>query len=213
MPHNMARGTRKTKSKSREEASSSATPANPFHVLSPGEKVPRECNAYIECPMRSKIKYELDKCTGFLHISRTLHSSVHFPSNYGFIPRTYCRDHDPLDILVLAQEPVMPGCLMKARPIGMLRMIDQDLEDIKIIAVHVNDPVYANYKDIAKLPPHVLREVHHFFEIYKELEKGKKQPVVEDFRGRNGAHKVIRESIAAYNKHRPRLLNCEYPDY
>ncbi len=185
---------------------------NPFHLLTPGDGAPKEVNAFIECPMRSKIKYELDKRNGILHISRTLHSAVHYPSNYGFIPQTYCRDHDPLDILVLSQEPVIPGCVMMARPIGMLRMIDQDLEDIKIIAVHVNDPMYESYNDISQLPPHTLREIRHFFEIYKELEKAK-LPVVEDFRGRIDAQTVIRESAAAYQRFRDRLLNCEYPDY
>jgi len=185
---------------------------NPFHILTPGDNAPVECSAFIECPMRSKIKYELDKRNGILHISRTLHSAVHYPSNYGFIPQTYCRDHDPLDVLVLSQEPVIPGCVMRARPIGMLRMIDQDLEDIKIIAIHVNDPMFESYTDISQLPPHVLREMQHFFEIYKELENAK-LPVVEDFRGRIDAHTVIRESIAAYKRFRPRLLNCEFPDY
>ena len=185
---------------------------NPFHLLGPGENSPKEVNAFIECPMRSKIKYELDKGNGILHISRTLHSSVHYPSNYGFIPQTYCRDHDPLDILVLSQEPVIPGCVMKARPVGMLRMIDQDLEDIKIIAIHVNDPMFESYNDISQLPPHVLREVRHFFEIYKELEKAK-TPVVEDFLGRIDAQNVIRNSAKAYIRFRDQLLNCKYPDY
>src|SRR5437867_12353393 len=106
---------------------------NPFHLLGPGENSPKECNAFIECPMRSKIKYELDKRNGILRISRMLHSAVHYPSNYGFIPQTYCRDHDPLDILVLSQEPVIPGCVMKARPIGMLPMHDPGDEDRQII--------------------------------------------------------------------------------
>ena len=148
---------------------------NPYHILSSGPSVPEMCNAYIECPMRSKIKYELDKQSGFLQISRMLHSAVHYPSNYGFIPQTYCQDHDPLDILVLSQEPVIPGCVMKARPIGMLRMIDQGLEDIKIIAAHADDPMFSNYNDISQLPPHVLLEIRHFFEIYKELEKAARE--------------------------------------
>src|SRR6266705_6389723 len=185
---------------------------NPFHLLGPGENSPKEVNAFIECPMRSKIKYELDKGNGILHICRTLHSSVHYPSNYGFIPQTYCRDHDPLDILVLSQEPVIPGCVMKARPIGMLRMIDQDLEDIKIIAVHANDPIFATYNDISQMPPHTLREIRHFFEVYKELEKAG-QVQVEDFRGRIDALNVIRDSGIAYARFRDKLLNCQYPDY
>jgi inorganic pyrophosphatase len=184
---------------------------NPFHILSPGDSVPQECNAFIECPMRSKIKYELDKTSGFLQISRVLHSSVHYPSNYGFIPQTYCGDRDPLDILVLSQEPVTPGCVMKARPIGMLRMIDQGLEDIKIIAAHANDPMHENCNDISQLPPHVLREIHHFFEIYKELERDK-NPVVGEFQGRVDAHKAIRDALAKYQFHRKQLLKGEYPD-
>ena len=185
---------------------------NPFHLLGPGESSPKECNAFIECPMRSKIKYELDKRNGILHISRMLHSAVHYPSNYGFIPQTYCRDHDPLDILVLSQEPVIPGCVMKARPIGMLPMHDSGQEDIKIIAVHADDPIVTGYNDISQLPPHTLREIRHFFEIYKELEKAG-HVVVEDFRGRIDAQNVIRESSKAYARFRDRLLNCEYPDY
>ncbi len=188
-----------------------ASTNNPFHVLPPGDTIPKECNAFIECPMRSKIKYELDKISGFLQISRVLHSAVHYPSNYGFIPQTYCEDHDPLDILVLSQEPVTPGCVMKARPIGMLRMIDQGLEDIKIIAAHTNDPFYENYMDISQLPPHVLREIHHFFEIYKELEKAE-SPQVGNFQDRGAAHSAIRESLAQYQRHRNRLLKGEFPN-
>jgi inorganic pyrophosphatase len=184
---------------------------NPYHVLSPGPSVPEMCNAFIECPMRSKIKYELDKQSGFLQISRMLHSAVHYPSNYGFIPQTYCQDHDPLDILVLSQEPVIPGCVMKARPIGMLRMIDQGLEDIKIIAAHADDPMFGNYNDISQLPPHMLLEIRHFFEIYKELEKAE-LPVVEDFRGRIDAYRAIRNALALYRRHRPQLLTGESPD-
>jgi inorganic pyrophosphatase len=185
---------------------------NPFHWLPPGPNEPQECHAFIECPMRSKIKYELDKEFGILRISRTLHSAVHYPSNYGFIPQTYCRDHDPLDILVLSQEPVVPGCVMDARPIGMLRMFDQGQEDIKVIAVHVNDPFYASFHDISALTPHILTEMRHFFEIYKELEKAGKV-VVEDFRGRIDALAVVREARQAYKRFRPRLLRGEYPDY
>src|ERR1035437_8918449 len=143
----MARKTAKSKRTSTKKSApilgTALQPAwyNPFHILSPGDRIPEDCNAFIECPMRSKIKYELDKRNGILHISRTLHSAVHYPSNYGFIPQTYCRYHDPLDILVLSQEPVIPGCVMKARPIGLLRMIDQDWDDIKIIAIHVPVPM------------------------------------------------------------------------
>ena len=185
---------------------------NPFHLLEPGEDAPEMCNAFIECPMRSKIKYELDKRNGILHISRTLHSAVHYPSNYGFIPQTYCRDHDPLDILVLGQEPVIPGCVMKAQPIGMLPMYDSGQEDFKIIAIHANDPIYTSYTDISQLPPHILREIHNFFEIYKELEKSNLVKV-GDFRGRIDAYAYVREAMGAYVKYRPELMKCQYPDF
>lgn len=185
---------------------------NPFHLLTPGDDAPDECHAFIECPMRSKIKYELDKRNGILHISRVLHSAVHYPSNYGFIPQTYCRDHDPLDILVLSQEPVIPGVVMMAHPIGMLPMHDCGQEDFKIIAVHARDPMYSSYNDISQLPPHVLREIRHFFQIYKELEKAS-QVKVEAFRGRIDAKNYIRDSMAAYDRFRKRLLKCQYPDF
>jgi inorganic pyrophosphatase len=210
----MAKRPPNPKSSERDFRGSALQPAwyNPFHLLEAGEDAPRECNAFIECPMRSKIKYELDKRNGILHISRTLHSAVHYPSNYGFIPQTYCRDHDPLDILVLSQEPVIPGVVMKARPIGMLPMWDADQEDFKIIAVHANDPIYATYNDISQLPPHVLREIRHFFEIYKELEKAG-QVKVEEFRGRIDAYSYVRDAAKAYQQYRPQLLKCQYPDY
>jgi len=185
---------------------------SPFHLLEPGADAPQEVAAFIECPMRSKIKYEVDKITGILHISRMLHSAVHYPSNYGFIPQTYCRDHDPLDILVLSQEPVIPGCVMKAQPIGLLPMHDSGQEDFKIIAVHANDPIYASYSDISQLPPHTLREIRHFFEIYKELEKAG-QVQVDEFRGRIDAYNCIREAIRAYARFRAKLLHCCYPDF
>jgi len=184
---------------------------NPFHILAAGDQVPRNVNAFIECPMRSKIKYELHKTSGFLQISRVLHSAVHYPSNYGFVPQTYCNDRDPLDILVLSQEPVVPGCVMKARPIGMLRMMDQGFEDIKIIAAHAVDPVYENYTDISQLPPHVLREIHHFFRIYKELEKDQ-NPEVGDFQGREDAYSAIRKALGDYKKYQPQLLKGQYPN-
>lgn len=195
-------------------ASSALLPAryNAFHWLEPGPRVPQEVSAFIECPMRSKIKYELDKRNGILHISRMLHSAVHYPSNYGFIPRTYCRDHDPLDILVLSQEPVIPGCVMQARPIGLLPMFDCQQEDFKIIATHANDPMFATYHDISQLPPHTLREIRHFFEIYKELEKAR-QVKVEEFRGRVDAWGYIREACDAYRRYRSQLMQCQFPDY
>src|SRR5438132_14193629 len=132
---------------------------HPWHDVAIGDRAPEIVPVIVEVPKGSKTKYELDKKSGLLRVDRILFSSVHYPSNYGFIPQTYCNDRDPLDVLVLSQEPVVPGCVMKARPLGMLRMIDQGLEDVKIIAAHAVDPVYENYTDISQFPPHTLREL------------------------------------------------------
>lgn len=185
---------------------------NPMHFLDPGKQVPERCLVFIECSARSKIKYELDKATGLLTVSRVLHSAIHFPSNYGFVPQTYCRDHDPLDILVLSQEPVVPGCVMTAVPIGLLQMFDQGFEDTKIIAVHADDPLYSEYSDISQLPSHVLREIHHFFDTYKALEQAQ-PPEVKGFRGRVDAHAAITDAIEAYHRFKPQLLAGESPDF
>ncbi len=125
---------------------------------------------FIEIPKGSKVKYELDKFTGLLEVSRVLYSAVIYPANYGFVPRTFCDDGDPLDVLVLGQEEVVPGVLLRARAIGVMPMRDEKGQDDKIIAVHVDDPAYADYRDISELPPHRLRELRRFFLDYKTLE-------------------------------------------
>src|SRR5580765_2802768 len=122
---------------------------NPWHSVSYGDRVPETVNAIIEIPKGSRAKYELDKETGLLRLDRVLYSAVFYPANYGFIPRTYCDDHDPLDILVLGQEPVVPMCIVTARPIGVMQMIDQDEEDDKIIAIHEHDPAFTHFRDIS----------------------------------------------------------------
>lgn len=124
----------------------------------------------IEIPQGNKNKYELDKETGLLKVDRVLHSAVHYPANYGFVPRTYAEDDDPIDVLVLGQEPVVPLAIVQARAIGGFRMRDDHGEDVKIIAVHVNDPSVSDYRDIAELPRHVMAEIMRFFEDYKALE-------------------------------------------
>ena len=154
--------------------------------------------ALIEIPASSKTKFELDKKTGLLKVDRVLYGSVHYPHNYGFIPRTYCDDGDPLDVLVLGQAIVYPLSIMRAKPIGFMRMIDQGKLDDKIIAVHADDPEYLHYDDIAELAPHIFREIKNFFEIYKNLE-GKKVEV-KGFHNQLKAIDVIREALDLYEK-------------
>jgi inorganic pyrophosphatase len=152
----------------------------------------------IEIPKGSKNKYELDKETGLLRLDRVLYSSVHYPADYGFIPRTFCDDGDPLDALVLGQEPVYPLTIVEARAIGVMRMRDEKGIDDKIVAVSVHDPAFADYTDKDQLPPHVLRQVRRFFEDYKALEH--KQVIVEDLLGPSEALRIIREALELYRK-------------
>src|SRR5205823_1392739 len=143
---------------------------HPWHDIPLPEDVADWFPAYIEIPKGSKVKYELDKPTGLLRVSRILYSAVFYPANYGFVPRTYCDDGDPLDVLVLCQEEVVPQALLRARAIGVMRMRDEKGQDDKIIAVHVDDPEYCSFRDIADLPPHRGRELQRFFLDYKVLE-------------------------------------------
>jgi len=152
----------------------------------------------IEIPKGSKNKYELDKETGLLRLDRVLHSAVYYPADYGFIPRTYCDDGDPLDALVLSQEAVYPLTIVEARAIGVMRMRDEKGVDDKIVAVSVRDPAFSDYRDQAELPPHVLREVRRFFEDYKALEQ--KQVIVEDLLGPDNAVRIIREALDGYRR-------------
>ena len=152
----------------------------------------------IEIPKGSTNKYELDKETGLLRLDRVLYSAVHYPADYGFIPRTYCDDGDPLDALVLGQEPVFPLTIVEARAIGVMRMRDEKGIDDKIVAVSVRDPSFAHYTDKDQLPGHVLRQVRRFFEDYKVLEH--KQVVVEDLLGPKDAIRIIRDALDLYRK-------------
>jgi inorganic pyrophosphatase len=152
----------------------------------------------IEIPKGSKNKYELDKETGLLRLDRVLYSAVYYPADYGFIPRTYCGDGDPLDALVLGQEPVHPLTIVEARAIGVMRMRDEKGVDDKIVAVSVRDPAFADYTHQSQLPPHLLREVKRFFEDYKALEN--KLVVVEDLLGPQEAIEVINQALADYRR-------------
>lgn len=171
---------------------------NPWHDIDLGDEVPDVVRCVVEVPKDSKVKYELEKDTGMIKVDRVLFSSVHYPANYGFIPRTYCEDDDPLDILILGQLSVVPLAILKARPIGMIRMRDQGQADDKIIAVHANDPEYSHLRSIHDLPPHRLAELKLFFEDYKKLEN--KEVVVEQFLDAKDAKKAINEALEKYKK-------------
>ena len=152
----------------------------------------------IEISKNSKMKYELDKETGRLMLDRVLYTSTHYPANYGFIPKTYAGDDDPLDVLVLCQTEILPLCLVKCRPIGIINMIDNERVDEKVIAVPVGDPSFNSYKSVFDLPEHHLSEMQHFFTVYKELE-GKQTSVLQT-EGPEVAKTIIQESIDHYNE-------------
>jgi inorganic pyrophosphatase len=172
---------------------------HPWHdVHIDAATVERAFPVVIEIPKGSKNKYELDKDTGLLRLDRVLHSAVYYPADYGFIPRTFCDDGDPLDALVLSQEPVYPLTLVEARAIGVMRMRDEKGIDDKIVAVSTRDPAFADYHHQRELPAHVMREVRRFFEDYKALEH--KQVVVEDLLGPEDAVRIIREGLEFYHR-------------
>jgi len=170
---------------------------NPWHDINPRKPSSDTLDCVIEIPRGGRLKYELDKETGLLRLDRVLYSAVFYPANYGFIPQTYCDDSDPLDILVLGQEPVMPLALLTARPIGVMQMIDQDEEDDKIISIHEHDPAYNHLRDISQLPDHTLNELQRFFEDYKILEHKKVR--IERFKGRVDAHAIIDQAFRLYD--------------
>jgi inorganic pyrophosphatase len=163
----------------------------------------------IEVPQGDKTKYELDKLTGLLRVDRVLYSAVRYPANYGFVPRTYAEDDDPIDVLVLGQEPVVPLAILQARAIGGFRMRDEHGEDVKIIAVHVNDPAVSDYHDTDQLPRHVMAEMMRFFEDYKVLE-GKAVEVGARLSVAD-AIRALRQSVERYRSQAPRLRGGAVP--
>lgn len=169
-----------------------------WHDVPIGVDAPREFNAIIEIPKGSKLKYELDKETGLLRVDRVLYSSVFYPANYGFIPQTLGDDHDPLDVLVLMQEPVTPLSIVRARPIGMMTMEDQGESDEKIICIHLDDPEYNGYTNIRELASHRLDELRTFFEDYKKLEH--KEVTVKDFLGPIEAMRAVHHCMKLYQQ-------------
>jgi len=152
----------------------------------------------IEIPKGSRNKYEYDKKKKVFRFDRMLFSSVHYPSDYGFIPDTLAGDGDPLDALVLVWEPTFPGCLIEARPVGLFKMWDEKGPDEKILCVPISDPLWNYIASLSDVPPHLLKEIEHFFSIYKDLEE--KKTGVEGWEDRDAAMKVIRESQKRYRK-------------
>jgi inorganic pyrophosphatase len=169
---------------------------HPWHDISWGTRVEDGFQCIIEIPAESKVKYELDKATGLLKVDRVLYSAVHYPANYGFIPRTYCGDGDPLDVLLLGQLPLVPLALARGRALGVFAMVDDKGQDDKIVAVHLDDPEYAHYRDASELPPHKLAEIQRFFMDYKVLEN--KGVAIEQLQGRADAERVVREAVELY---------------
>jgi inorganic pyrophosphatase len=177
---------------------------HPWHSIEPGEDAPVYVRSIIEIPKGSKGKYEMDKNSGLLRLDRVLFSSVHYPANYGFIPQTYCDDHDPLDILVICSIDVFPMCIIEAKVIGAMEMVDEEERDDKIIAVAKNDMSVNYINDLSELPPHTLVELKRFFEDYKNLEH--KHVLVDQFMNRQKAYEIIDESIRLYKDKKATLI-------
>ena len=170
--------------------------SNIWHDISPKRINTEDFICVIEISKNSKKKYELDKETGYIMLDRILYTSTHYPANYGFIPRTYGDDGDPLDVLLLCAEPLEPLTLVRAYPIGVISMVDNGRNDEKIIAIPFNDPNYNQYTDIDQLPNHIFDEMRHFFSVYKNLEH--KTTAVNEVSNREEAVKIIRSAIDNY---------------
>ncbi len=177
---------------------------HPWHDVELPRYVEDPIPAIIEISTGSKVKYELDKASGLLIVDRVLFSAVHYPANYGFVPRTYCDDGDPLDILVYCQEPIQPLSIMRAKVIGVMKMRDDKGEDDKLIAVHNDDPEYSSYADVTEMPVHRMRELKRFFEDYKGLEH--KRVMVSEPQGRKLALEVLRGAMKLYESEKSRLV-------
>ena len=177
---------------------------HPWHDVELPRYIEEPIPAIIEIPTGSKVKYELDKSSGLLIVDRVLFSAVHYPANYGFVPRTYCDDGDPLDILVFCQEQIQSLAIMRAKLIGVMKMRDDKGEDDKLIAVHADDPAWSDFADISEIPPHHMRQLKRFFEDYKALEN--KKVLVSEPQGRSEALQVLRDAMKLYQREKVRLL-------
>ncbi|MBO6514980.1 MAG: inorganic diphosphatase [Bacteroidia bacterium] len=172
---------------------------NPWHKVPIGDNAPEIVNGIIEIPKNTRAKYELDKESGLLVMDRVIYSSMYYPANYGFIPKTYCDDKDPLDILVLSQIEIVPMCIVSAKVIGVMRMIDEGEHDDKIIAVAENDMSVNHISDISELPAHFFKELKTFFEDYKKLEN--KTVEIEEFQNAATARAIVEQSVRDYNEY------------
>ena len=175
---------------------------HPWHDVTPGEEIPREFLSIIEIPFGSSVKYELDKQSGMIKLDRVLYSAVYYPANYGFIPQTLAEDDDPLDVLVLCQETVVPLTIIHARTIGLMTMMDGGKKDHKVIAVATEDPEFNSYKEASEMPPHRLRMLSRFFADYKQLEG--KSVEVDEIESAKEAYPVIEDALARYSQQRRR---------
>lgn len=169
---------------------------NLWHDIPSGDS--EKLNVIIEIPKESRVKYELDKETGLIKFDRVLYSPMHYPANYGFVPQTLWEDGDPLDVLVLAYEPLIPGSLVETRPIGILEMEDDGESDSKVLSVPISDPRFKNTKDISDIEEHLLHEIKHFFKVYKDLQE--KEVRVGDWKGSKEAKEAILKSIELYKE-------------
>jgi len=169
---------------------------NIWHDMDPAEITPTDFTAVIEISKDSQCKYELDKHTGLLRLDRVLYTATHYPANYGFIPRTFADDGDPLDVLVLCARPIQPLTLVRVYPIGVMRMLDDGRMDDKIIAIPFSDPTYNSIRSIDEMPAHIFDEIMHFFTVYKQLEN--KQTAVKTLFGHKKAEQIIEEAIRCY---------------
>ena len=172
---------------------------NIWHDIDPKRVSTERFTSVIEIPRGSHCKYELDKSTGLIKLDRVLYTATYYPANYGFIPLTYAEDNDPLDVLVLCQESLVPLTLVESKPIGIIRMVDQGFIDEKIIAVCTSDPFYSGYNEMSELPDYVGNEIRHFFRVYKSLEG--KETSVTSIEGRKAAIEVIEKDLKAYKEY------------
>jgi inorganic pyrophosphatase len=170
---------------------------HPLHDIEPGSNPPHELNLVVEIPRGSRNKYEIDKKSGMMRLDRLLYSAIYYPGDYGFVPRTLAADGDPLDVVCMVTVPTFSGCLIEVRPIGLFLMDDEKGPDEKVLAVPVRDPLYAEYQGLEDVPAHFLKEMEHFFRIYKDLEEEKKS-IIYGWRPRADVEQVVEQAICRY---------------